>query len=345
MKKLYLFLITASIFMFANAAILTVDNNTISGGKYSLLQTAINNAAVDDTILISGSPNYYDVNYFTTITIQKRLTIIGVGYDAAGVATGYGTSLPTIILDSTFTNPITGIKFIGVYIYSINTTSAANGIQSTFERCRISYCNVKGPYWMFNNCHFIYNIDVNNWHHTYFFNCVFSAGGHIYRSNANSVIIDHCFFNCDYGGFDQVYNALITNNIFWQMGAMSATANQNNTFNNNLTWGTNSLVIPAANNFGTGNNFNNVDPKLTNVPLVQWLSTNALYQYDFTITNATYKTAATDGTELGIYGGLYPYPNLSGKPSIPVIQTFNINNSAVLQNGTLNVTVVAKTIK
>ena len=61
------------------------------------------------------------------------------------------------------------------------------------------------------------------------------------------------------------------------------------------------------------------------------------------------KNMGTDGTDIGLYGGIYSWPegNLtpyiySPFPSVPQIIEMNIENSAVPIDGTINVNLKAK---
>jgi len=45
---------------------------------------------------------------------------------------------------------------------------------------------------------------------------------------------------------------------------------------------------------------------------------------------------ATDGTDIGMYGGLHPMPNLTGISTLPLMTLLNIKNSSIPINGTLN---------
>ena len=59
----------------ASATTWTVSNNPNKPAQYTSLQTAIDSAAIGDTLLISGSPNSYGSNIFLT----KQLHLIGEG--------------------------------------------------------------------------------------------------------------------------------------------------------------------------------------------------------------------------------------------------------------------------
>jgi hypothetical protein len=96
--------------------------------------------------------------------------------------------------------------------------------------------------------------------------------------------------------------------------------------------------LDISNNNGSGN-FNNTDPKFVNVNST---SSNNYGTQDFHLLPAsTAKGAATDLTDLGIYGGLYPWVSNIGVSNIPQITQFNIANPNVATNGTLKVTVKA----
>ena len=156
-------------------------------------------------------------------------------------------------------------------------------------------------------------------------------------------------------GFLRCSNAIITNNIFYNLPAFSSTilpSCTGNYFNNNICYrsGTSLSTIPQASNFGTGN-LNNVDPMFNTI----FSSATNIY-LDYNTDNLRPATgspcisAATDGTNIGATGGRYPVylstnTVLTGEPPIPSVRSINITSSTVIAPGTpVNVTVRAKKI-
>jgi hypothetical protein len=134
------------------------------------------------------------------------------------------------------------------------------------------------------------------------------------------------------------------------------------TFNNNLSYLT-TIADPAgytpANSFvntftgtGGGSNFGggNIvgqDPLYVSVSNFNDYVATANYRLQ---ASSLGKNAGTDGTDLGIYGGSYPFPSggapgsgydTSPMPPIPQVTELNIQNATVPVNGTLNVNVKA----
>jgi hypothetical protein len=60
---------------FADAKIITVDNNAGSVAMHTSLQAAVDSAATGDTILIAGSPSSYG-----GVSVGRRLNFVGPGY-------------------------------------------------------------------------------------------------------------------------------------------------------------------------------------------------------------------------------------------------------------------------
>ena len=98
-------------------------------------------------------------------------------------------------------------------------------------------------------------------------------------------------------------------------------------------------------NYNTGvNNQIDVDPLFVNVS-----STTFDYAYDYHLqATSPGKNAGTDGTDIGIYGGAYPFPSggevpwqTSIKPYMPQILEMNVLNAVIPLNDTLQVQVKA----
>ena len=103
-------------------------------------------------------------------------------------------------------------------------------------------------------------------------------------------------------------------------------------------------VLPYGTNTG-GNNLNNVASTTLFVSGVSSIqNTPALYNIDWHLkVTSPGHNAATDGTDIGMYGGSYPMPNLTGISNLlPQMTLMNINNANVPVNGNLDVHFKAK---
>ena len=116
------------------------------------------------------------------------------------------------------------------------------------------------------------------------------------------------------------------------------------TFSNNITVSNSSDVLPFGTNTG-GNNFNNVAAAnlfVSGASILQNYPSICAQDWHLKVTSPGHN-AATDGTDIGMYGGNYPMPNLSGISNLlPQMTLMNINNANVPVNGNLDVHFKAK---
>jgi hypothetical protein len=178
--------------------------------------------------------------------------------------------------------------------------------------------------------------------------------------NSNTVLIDHNIF-LGSGNLYRIYNAIISNNIFVRSsGNIFSDQVVFCTFSKNISL--QSTIGPAsqynppdifeATYTGTGGGSNSgggnlvgTNPLFVNVPNND--TYNATYNYRLQASSPG-KNYATDGTDVGIYGGSYPFPSggnpgsgfdTSPMPPIPQVISVNIQNATIAPNGTLNVQV------
>jgi hypothetical protein len=375
MKTKKLFLATMFLLTFyAKAAVITVSNNPNSPGQYTDLQTAIDAAAPNDILYVHGSATSYgNVNINKPLTIigagampnkglQLRTTIAGItiAYNTAGTVNGSGTS-------------VMGCDISSFVLGSFSSTAGVTfGIANiTLRRNRIAALNTNNPNANYNNFTIINNIVGN-----------LGNGNIFKLSNAiisNNVINAMYAIRPSTGGNTLVTNNIIlnlitnnqqcifSNNIFY-ISPASITTNIFNTFTKNmffavLTGPGPNLAYTQATFETTQNSFSgnlyNQDPLFTNANTagVQ------LQSYDYTSPTVgpfiNYNLAATspgknygtDGTDVGIHGGATPYVQgvltdsrfrYFPMPAIPQMLEMSILNSAIPQNGTLNVNFTAR---
>ncbi|MEX1239704.1 MAG: hypothetical protein WEB30_08300 [Cyclobacteriaceae bacterium] len=364
MKKAIISLLATSALFLAfstYARILTVSNNPDRPAQYATVQAAIDVAVAGDTIFVHGSQFLYP-----DFTINKRLVIIGAGYNSnnqfnlptrvnniyffrdAGLQDGSGSvitgfAVAGIIYFSSGTLSISDIRLFRnslatVYtyfgaVYSNNWTIYNNIISGTV------YGGGNGPTSLSST-----NISIQN--------NIFSSGT-IYGFSASSILIDHNLL-MGANNLNYLFYATLTNNIFIRStGTLMSVYVYSNTFNNNISNLT--TVGPTAPtdsflggpNTG-GGNYVTVDPLFEDVTNLNTYSNTFNYRLKAASVGIN---AGTDGTDLGIYGGAFPFPSggavgsgfdTSPLPPIPQVTEVNIQN-ATLQPGTpLNVQVKAK---
>ncbi len=337
MKKFtFLFAFTIS-FVMAQSAILNVDKDpNRPSGYYGDLQLALNTAMAGDTIYLYPSNQTYG-----TVTVKKQVHIFGTGFD--GLSSGSNSSISYLNLDSSTTvsgNP-SGSSFQGLYISRLNCVKAniGNIVVAGNHISRITFSGYNCSGWLIINNYFTSYVSLNNNNSIIISNNIFQAATNaIQSSNSSSVIISHnMFFNWQY--LSSVYNAIISDNIFiCNSSAAASNYMANNVFYNNLSW--RSILtpynLPPAGNTGTGN-ISNQNPLFETGQ-----TTSFIFSQDYHLQSTSPgKNAASDGTDIGIYGGSSPFV-WGGIFSIPKITLTNITNPVINQSTPINVNVKAK---
>ena len=161
----------------------------------------------------------------------------------------------------------------------------------------------------------------------------------------NGIVVNNLFLNSlgtSQVAINPAYDSLIANNIFYG-SAPAAGSVANCTYNNNISLSPynpgsgNDLMPPNGQGTNIGiNNINDQDPLLT--AITPGGTTSWDFAFDLRLQSGSPgKNAGTDGTDMGVYGGTYPWDL---EPAIPIIETFN--TSAVVPQGTnLSLTVKA----
>ena len=205
--------------------------------------------------------------------------------------------------------------------YAISFLSDLNGY--TISRCFIPTCLYTGsptPYLsniiLKENC--IGNLAMGNTFFSGFYlsNNIFTD---FVNSPINSIIRNNVFLDDSYPYFN---NSLVENNLFrlFSIGIN----NYNSIFHNNVNGGINGAS--NGGNQGSGNYLNqealssffvNYDPAT--------ITLSNIYQADFhLVPGSPLINAGRDGTDIGIYGGTYPWKDGS-IPFNPHVQSINIS--------------------
>jgi hypothetical protein len=352
MKQLIsLFLLTNLITICSYATIRTVSNDAQNPAQFTTIQAAVNAAVAGDTIYVNVSPNYYGEN----ITLTKRVILIGGGYKSSSQL-NYKTFLNgTITFSIVGSNDPSGTVICGFEVSQIVGSSMVNNIR--IFRNLVTTITLNGNNWIvFNNLISSGMGILSGTTNLFIQNNLFGRGAIFSQITASSVIIDHNVFQSSFWKLSNVKFATITNNIFASGTSDFVFDNgcTSNNFNNNLSTTTNVSLTPPSNSFAGGpnteaGNFVGVDPQFVNVTdLTTYAATN---NYRLQSTSPV-KNAGTDGTDLGIYGGSYPFPSggapgggfdTSALPPIPQVTGVNIQNGTLAPGAQLKVTIQATT--
>jgi hypothetical protein len=332
MKRILFLAVFALVAITTNATVITVNNGTVGAGQYTAIQDAVDASQVGDTIYIHGSQTSYG-----NVTLNKRLVLIGAGHHPKGTQYNFPTTLGTILLSQGNSTTIpTGSIIKGIFFANIYGSGGSLDVNNiVVERCFVSsFMQVEGSGWIIKNnfSDSIYiggnkNIIISN---NYFINFITS-------SNQPSVIITNNIFLQNFY-LSALNYATVTNNIFIKPGNSNFSGTQN-TFNKNIMVyadPANFIDYPTANNTGVGN-LNTIENQFTEtIPLNISLTNSLEYSWRLLETSLGYKYG-TDGTNIGVYGGSYQMPNLTGAVNIPQMISLDIQNSVIPKNGTLTI--------
>ncbi len=305
------------------AKIWIVDSNPGSASKdFTNLQAAHDGASVGDSLYLIGS----GVSYITTtVTIMKRLVILGPGYFLNNpdtqvsllsafllLETGLCGSDAIIFAGGSEGSVVSGLTIFGSITLSVNnillrrnrmsapiaggcpkplvTVAASNIIigQNYFTATVVggSYGQCIGINPGFSTIRIINNYLFNN-----------GGGFENVRSSGSGLEVSNNTSNSHFN----VTNALVQNNIFYAGGVLSATTSviRNNIHHTN--------GLPTDNG-----NINNV------LPTTIFIGTGTTDGQWKLKTGSPALGTGFDGTDMGMYGGDEPYI-LSGIPPIPTI--------------------------
>lgn len=313
--------------------IITVDNNASGGGQFTDVPSAISASSQGDTIYLAGSSTSYG-----TFTLDRKLTIIGAGYNPP---TQF--NLPSTASNITLGIGSDGSKIMGITVNSVNSSGSTNTNNITIERCNINQLGVgiNSDNWVIQN-NILNIISLGNNSNILVRNNIIR--GQLSSSNDPSVLISNNIFTSTSSGsiFSNVSHAVITNNIFY-FGRSPQGASQS-TFNNNITYQTANNTLPYGDNSGSGNQVA-VNPMFVNAPTGTFDLGND-YQ---TQAASPANSAGTDGTDIGIYGSVRPFPIggvapyiISAPPAVPQIMEMNILNASLNQGDSLQVHIRAR---
>jgi hypothetical protein len=342
MKNGYIFCLFLLLFSFSTVSI-TAQNLVMK--TRSGVSTAYNN--LDDALIDQQDGDYLTLSggiFTISKAIIKGIHIKGAGYDTrtqATQATGF-----TRIIDALYVNAgadngsIEGINFDQAITFGNgSTTTQLNGF--LIKRCsveriqtntnctisRLSIVNCITNYILSNSGVIQYSIVSNSLILQYF------KGG----SNSISNLFDHNIFFCESRGGGRgiyAYHCILTNNIFQvaNFDVANYCVFQNN-MNVPFPNGTNTITNPK-----NGETWDNTFQSL-GATVGGWYSYRNDANYQLKSTSIG-KNAATDGTDIGIYGGGLAWKEY-GIPSNPHISAKNISSNTNPATGKLHVEITA----
>lgn len=377
-------LITALICFLGNysfATIRTVSNDPAQPAQFSTFAAAQSASVDGDTIYIQGSPFQY-----TTLTVTKRLVIVGSGF-APNNSSAQPTNVANILLSRNGVANASGSTIMGLLSGQISPEGSSLAcdnitlLRNRFFNSTIALTlnnNASGTYskgWVIVNNIFQGRVDggasisSSSPLNILFANNIF-VGQSINGFNSATVIIDHNVFVGVSGAgasgsvLAGMYNVVVTNNVFsrslglvldpspsvvyctFNNNLSNLTTIANPTFYNPATDFANFVASIGGSNTGSGNIIGQ-NPLFTLNANPDAYSTLDNYRLQATSPG---KNAGNDGTDLGIYGGSYPFPSGGAigsgfdtrpAPPIPQVTNVNIQNSSLIPGAQLKVTIQA----
>lgn len=342
---------TASLF---SQTIYKVDSNpnAPSGDHvYTDLQECIDAASDGDIIQIIPA-----VDHYGDVQISKELHLVGSGW-VPDNQSGANTKINSIVFESNTSNGSTlnGLTFIANWSYPI-TFGELNAPLDTLKDIEIYNCKIPGIQQL-DNCP-IKNITLrNNLFALLYANSgavetlrfqvsdgategVLISNNIILRSRytfgiafpaikvANQTIITNNLF-ISWSGlptFSVIHDCFITNNVFYAAGIQGST-NYANVYSNNLSYtsGTNGNFPPPSTSIPANSGSGNI---VDSDPL--YLAITATYTTyhitnDYSISEfSPLIDAGTDGTNIGLMGGQYPFVNYKNLRGVPYIHQLSV---------------------
>lgn len=310
---------------------------------YSSVQEAHDNSADGDIIYVE--PTDVANGFYDDVTFNRRVTLIGTGYDLRTTPNTSFDKRQVSINNITLENGSAGSVIMGmaigyVNIRDINCTVTRCGLQSiSMGQATILLGGVYsyGNNPTITNCRLV-SISGGQATNAIISNNIFTSPPY-YQSTINELtgaVINYNTIYCSDGPrFSNVDGSTITNNIFDARDRLVGYlvmdgASNGTTVSNNLC--TNIAGLPTG-----GGNVNSTNPNLVFITANPWAVSPYIDNNIQLATSSPAKTVGPGGTPIGAFAGNNPYV-LSGVPNVPVITTF-FNTGAGTTATPLNVTI------
>ncbi len=310
--------------------IITVQNGN-SVKSYAVLDSAYVHSSDGDTIYIPGG------SYSPPAEINKSIHIIGVGHNPDSTsATNFTLINGSITLKQRASNgSLTGVYLTG-NIY----------LTDTIYNYSVERCNVGGlllTAFSHNNS-FVENVirggaNGGSSSDNLFFNNIIGSNDYRLRDfNTGTLFKNNIIFGPGSNSSSNIIGTTFENNIFIGMNLTSPTYPTNCVFSNNLVDSTSN--IGSGSNYTGGNIYNsNLINQGTGSIFVKYAGGSSFkYADDYHLKSGSPgKNAGKDGTDIGIYGGAFPW-KVGSVPFNPHIISSTIANKTN-SDGTLHVSI------
>lgn len=342
-----------------SGAVITVNSN--GGAQYTNLQSAMNDAAAGDTLLVSGEFN-------TTYYIDKELHLFG-----SGLGNGQDYGLPRAFVNNFRLRSVTaGVTpngsvisgFESNYIYQIDQNFLLEDV--LIERNEINTDITL--YYALSDIRIRNNviqrrINLCQYNATPMVDVVVENNlieGYVrsFDRDATGLTLQNNVFADDGQEtvLDDVNGATINNNVFWRQSPGTDPANHCSgcSFNHNLVYYVNEgvsdvyIANPISGIYGNNVGANNIllndlsdldDPIFVNYANpggANWSETYDYHLDDSSPNGLLGVGAGTDGTNVGIFGGAHPMPDRI-LPQIPHVTNISSPQSSVPAGGTFQI--------
>ncbi len=359
MKNVILTAITALMLLSTSAwcTVITVSNLPNSPGQYFFLQDAIDASSDGDTLLVSGSPDSYG-----SVIVIRPLTIIGDGYNRRPspdnsnyYPDGYNSIAAFDIQASNvhisgFRTQIKIHDYYGLYYignitiercliddnfgeFDKSVEVIASFIESTLFG-NIKFINNVFAYQGEISFQYLFGIDVQiTFSNNIFFGTIFLSSNP-FGSIRNMVFMHNNFFdanNTEIFNSDVFTNMVIKDNIFYNSSPLGCVQSA---YINNLLFGIDT-IFPNEDHADAGNIF--ADPSF-----MVYTDSLDFFEQNFNLNpDSEACNAASDGTDIGITGGAYPF-NVGDTPSWAEVIKLKLSDSTIPTNATINATFEGK---
>ena len=306
---------------------------------YTSVQAAHDASADGDIIYVE--PTDVDNGVYGDVTFNRRVTLIGTGYDLRTTPnTSFDKRQVSIFYNINFENGSAGSLVMGMTVYYINIRD----INCTVTRCVViggvtmeRAQTLLGGVYSYGNNPTITNCRLNYISGGQATNAIISNNiGDLTISELTGAVINYNTIYCSNSvRFNNVDGSTITNNIFdardRTLGySVMDGASNGTTVSNNLC--TNIAGLPTG-----GGNVNSTNPNLVFITANPWTVSPYIDNNIQLATSSPAKTVGPGSTPIGAFAGNNPYV-LSGIPNVPVITTF-FNTGAGTTATPLNVTI------
>ncbi len=338
MKTIFTLILTCALYIGASATVRTVNNINGIDADYATMVSAINASQAGDTLYVMPSPNSYG-----NFTVNKQLFILGAGHNPE--YTAYNAICGTITLSSQSTGSV--IKGL-----SIAAIANDNNIINNIVIGNNYISNTNAPF-SFNNSgtynNWIFEGNVMYTTNSNFINFTGLGANLILRNNyihtsgltgvinflPNGAILDHNIITANSTtvmNYPIVNsgNIVVRNNIFY---FTSSNAMYPANYCTDCTWEKNILYSTGGTIYSIpGSNYLNQDPSMVS------FATSWNYNSNFQLTESSPGVGqATDGTDIGVYGGIYPFSMYGFDAGLPRIAEFELLNTSAPQGGTISI--------